>query len=40
MALQEKARAAYLQGAEDHSRATLARPLTQDEFERVLARYR
>ncbi len=28
MALEEKARAAYLHGAEEHSRATLGRPLT------------
>jgi hypothetical protein len=40
IALEEKARAAYLQGAEEHSRATLRRPLTQDELERVLARFR
>ena len=40
MALEEKARAAYLHGAEEHSRVTLARPLTQDELERVLAHHR
>jgi hypothetical protein len=40
MALEEKARASYLHGAEEHSRATLGRPLTQDELERVLKRYR
>jgi hypothetical protein len=40
MALEEKSRSAYLQDAEEHSRATLGRPLMQDELERVLARYR
>jgi hypothetical protein len=40
MALDEKSRAAYLQGAEEHSRATLGRPLTQDELERIVARHR
>jgi hypothetical protein len=40
MALEDKARAAYLHGAEEHSRVTLGRPLTQDELERVLERYR
>jgi hypothetical protein len=39
MALEEKARAAYLHGAEERSRATLGRPLTQEELERVLRRY-
>jgi hypothetical protein len=37
--LEEKARAAYLQGAEERSRVTLGRPLTQDELERTLAQY-
>jgi hypothetical protein len=40
MELEERARAAYLHGAEEHSRATLGRPLTQEELERVLARFR
>ena len=40
MAVEEKARAAYVHGAEEHSRATLGRTLTQDEPERVLARFR
>jgi hypothetical protein len=40
MALEEKTRAAHLHGAEEHSRATLGRPLTQDELQRVLDRYR
>ena len=40
MALEEKARAAYLHGAEEHSRRTLGRPLTQDELDRVLAGFR
>jgi hypothetical protein len=40
MQLEEKARAAYVQGAEEYTRATLGRPLTQDELERMLARYR
>jgi len=39
MALEERARAA-LHGAEDWSRATLGRPLTPDELERVIGRYR
>jgi hypothetical protein len=39
MASEEKARAAYLHGAEEHSRATLGRPLTQVELERILERY-
>jgi hypothetical protein len=40
MSLEERARAAYLQGAEEHSRATLGRGLTPDELRRVLERYR
>lgn len=40
LALEERQRAAFLRGAEEHSQATLGRPLTQDELERVLARYR
>jgi hypothetical protein len=39
MAIEERARAAFLHGAEEHSRATLGRPLTPDELERVLRRY-
>jgi hypothetical protein len=39
MAIEAKARTAFLQGAEEHSHTTLGRPLTQDELERVLARY-
>jgi hypothetical protein len=39
-AFDEKLRAAYLQGAEEHSRALLGRPLTQDELDGVLRRYR
>jgi hypothetical protein len=39
MAIEEKARAAYLHGAEEHSRTTLGRPLTQEELERVLNGY-
>lgn len=35
----EHARAAFLQGAEEHSLATFGRPLTRDELERVLKRY-
>ena len=38
MALEEKARTAFLDGAEEHSRS-LGRPLTQGELERVLAGY-
>ena len=38
-AIEERARAAYLHGAEEHSRATLGRPLTPDELERVLRWY-
>ena len=40
MVLEAKARAAYVHGAEEHSRATLGRPRTQDELERVLSRFR
>jgi hypothetical protein len=40
IAMEERARAAYLHGAEMHSRATLSRPLTPGELERVLERYR
>jgi hypothetical protein len=40
MAIEERARAAYVQGAEEYQRATLGRPLTQGELERVLARFR
>ena len=40
MALEEKARAVYSQGAAEHSRATLGRALTQDELKGVMARYR
>jgi hypothetical protein len=40
MALEERGRAAYVQGAEEHSWATLGRTLTQEELDRVLARYR
>ena len=40
MALEAKARAAYLHGAAEQSRSTLGRPLTQDELEQVLARFR
>ena len=39
MALEEKARAAYLHGAEERSRATLGRPLTQDELDRMVAKF-
>ena len=39
MALEERARVAYLHGAEDHSRRTLGRPLTLDELDRILARF-
>lgn len=39
MALEEKSRAVFLRGAEERSQATLGRPLTQDELERVLKRY-
>jgi hypothetical protein len=39
MAREELTRVAYLEGAEEHSRATLGRPLTPDELERVLRRY-
>jgi hypothetical protein len=39
MAIEARARTAFLQGAEEQSRTTLGRPLTQDELERVLARY-
>jgi|SRR5215211_1636537 len=38
-AREKRSRAAYLQGAEEDSRATLGRPLTPDELERVLRRY-
>jgi hypothetical protein len=40
MAIEERARAAFLQGAEEQSRATLGRPLTQAELKRVLQRFR
>ena len=40
MAIEEQARAAYLHGAEERSRTTLGRPLTPDELERVISRYR
>jgi hypothetical protein len=36
---EKRSRAAYLQGAEEDSRATLGRPLTSRELERVLRRY-
>jgi hypothetical protein len=39
-AVEARTRAAYLQGAEDQLTATLGRPLTQDELQRVLERYR
>jgi hypothetical protein len=39
MTREEKMRAAYVQGAEEHSRATLARPLTPDELRRIIERY-
>ena len=39
MKLETKTRAAYHHGAEEFSRATLGRPLTQDEPEAVLRRY-
>ena len=39
MAIEAKARAAYIGGAEDHSRATLGRSLTQDELKRIIARF-
>ncbi len=40
MVLEEKARAVYVHGAEEQSRATLGRPLTQEELERVPPRFR
>jgi hypothetical protein len=40
MAIEERARAAYIHGAEEHRRATLGRALTPDELRRVLERYR
>jgi hypothetical protein len=39
MAPAGKGRAAYFQGAEQHSRATLGRPLTPDDLEGVPARF-
>jgi hypothetical protein len=40
MAIDERARAVYVQGAEEHSRATLGRAPTPDELRRVVERYR
>jgi hypothetical protein len=39
MTLEREARAAYLDGAEDHALRTLGRPLTADELARIVARY-
>jgi hypothetical protein len=39
MALEDTAPAAYLQGAEEHLRSTLGRPLTQVELDGVLRRF-
>jgi hypothetical protein len=39
-AIEEQARTAYIQGAEDRSRSTLGPPLSPDELERILRRYR
>lgn len=39
MRLEAKTRAAYHHGAEEFSRGTLGRPLTQDELDRILERY-
>jgi hypothetical protein len=37
--LNERLRAAWIEGAEDESRRRLGRGLTRDELERVLQRY-
>lgn len=39
MAIEARARAAYVPGATERSRSTLGRPLTQHELEAVLARF-
>jgi hypothetical protein len=38
MVREEKSRAAYLHGVDEHSRSTLGRPLTEDELERISVR--
>jgi hypothetical protein len=39
MAREQRSRGAYLQGAEEHTRTTLGRPLTPDELTHVLRRF-